>query len=1561
MSGNQIFAATPSDVSYNFNDGTTQGWTVDKGTPDAVSVEASTDLATSTNQGSLKANVAYTGGGWDESRIQVQKQCVVGNDYAIKYDIFIPNPSTFTGQLKVNTILQKGDGWTWTPGPSIQTCDVKSLPTVTINKVTYGVIHREDPITNFLDKTTPENPLTINGLIIDLAGSGATYTGPIYIDDVTIKKPGLDPITFDFSTADSAYGWAGSKYDYNYTAGPLNPTLVDGAMKLDVNYSKDVSWSEPKLTYTFAQQKELEGYNKFSFDFIYDPAKMTTGSFKAKLSAGNIGSGNGVDTPIDTTNAVVYGNGFKKATVQISFPSAANIINDFTIGLVGSSTDYKGSVYIDNVTFSPAAVDSYVDATKVAEAQTPITVNSDSIVANGTTQSTLSNVKLVDDKAIANTAKLYAYLEAIGKTDSVLYGHQNDTTHKAGNSALSNSDTKDMTGSVSGVMGIDALSLTGNELSTAAWNDTQANRVAACVTATEEAAKQGAVITLSAHMPNFEVIKERVENDVKGSTDQNKVGILSDGSYNFSGYTPGTLTGNVVSRIMPGQDLNKYYTAYLDMIAQYANALGKDGISVLFRPFHENTGSWFWWGKAFCDEESFKNLYKYTVEYLRDKDHVHNFIYVYGPSSDAESTADYAKRYPGDAYVDMVGFDMYHQNPSVGDNFIDQFKTELGIVQDFAKEHNKLFAVTETGVANPNNQALLKSGNARKDWYNEILGAVADTNASYFMLWANFGEGSGFYEPYVMSKPGESMRGHEMLDNFIDFYNKANSVFGSQVGDITKISTTVEPNTDITGYVTAPVSGSRVIDATKVVASVSNVKDANVIKFVAKNKTGDVVKEITTTKDIYGNYEGDLTKDILASLGETMGTISLVVDGKVCNTINAKFNMLEPVVDPTVVDNFESYYGEDAVMNTSWSTGKGTGCTIVPSLSSSNKYEGDYGLKFKYSLVAGGYVGVTKSLNGADWSSKNALQLWTIPDGKNQKIVVQITSGKNVFEVYLNNYKEYADSKDPLLLTIPFTSFVGRDDKTAVFDPKDIESFGLWCNTIGDTAVDSSIYYDSIKAVTSDVKEVTFSSGVPVTPAPTVTPTATPAPVSTSTTGGTTVTSTPTPIPTVTPTPTPSAAPSLVSKVEDSLKGIDVKDSIKLEAAKSAVKAALDSATVTPTVAVSGTETTLGVSKDAVQKAIDLVLSIAKKVNDSSAKDAITVEKRITITAPDTVAGNNVTASVPADSVKLLIDNKIDKVEVKLADGSVSVPVALLAEGKDFSLKVNKVALADAQSAAETVEELASTTVQPLAAFDYQLNVGGEKKSQFTTPLQVSMKLDPASVKPGITAIYYIDDNDKLTFINSNIAKGVATFKVTHFSQYVAMNLTKTFSDVSEDSWLNDTTNNYLAKGIARLIAKGDSSEHFNPDNTITRAEFAAFIARTLKLDTKDYEGLFSDVKSDAWYAKEVEAVKRAGIIDGVGNNNFAPDKAITREEMAKMIMTAYTKLTGKSSDDLLAGTSSSFSDINDVHEWAQKCVTALEKLGIISGSNGQYKPLDNSTRAQSLKVIIELAEKSGI
>ena len=119
------------------------------------------------------------------------------------------------------------------------------------------------------------------------------------------------------------------------------------ALAMQVDYSKDVksTWSEIKSSY-WDDDFEVKDANKIAFDFIYDPALMTKGSFRVKLFADS-----GIDTnaSINFDNAEDYADGFRVVHFSMSYDTK-NIENGFTIGLIGSETDYQGMVYLDNVT-----------------------------------------------------------------------------------------------------------------------------------------------------------------------------------------------------------------------------------------------------------------------------------------------------------------------------------------------------------------------------------------------------------------------------------------------------------------------------------------------------------------------------------------------------------------------------------------------------------------------------------------------------------------------------------------------------------------------------------------------------------------------------------------------------------------------------------------------------------------------------------------------------------------------------------------------------------------------------------------------------------------------------------------------------------------------------------------------------------------------------------------------------------------------------------------------------------------------------------------------------------
>lgn len=1087
--------------SWNFTTGA-DGW--EYGTDWEYQYDNAAVSSVSWDEGKLKATVDYSTNA-EESWSQMAVKTWVNNTmdltglnvctFDFYYDTSCRTKGTYMFKLFSN-------------GAGIEknvTFDEADAETVegTIKKVSLRVD---------LGELTSEDIGNVNDFAICVVGNQTDYVGDIWFDNIkllstTVQEKPLDAIK-QYNFNNSAESWYyGEGWEYNYSSAANSSVgYSDGKLKVMVDYSKDASqtWSQLAACVWENNPMDLTGCNRASCDFYYDRTLLKSGSFMLKLFSN---CGIECNANVDPADAEeVEGTNLIKVPVNFYFENLtdASAVNDISVLIIGNSTDYKGAVYLDNVTLSKDATvtSSYVNSTvEVTGAQYKQGVKDGVLTTydkDGQEVKTKLETKVptVDKKATDAVKQAYSYLKAVGSTDTVIYGHQDDTFAKAGSKDLSISDTYDVTGAYAGVFGIDGLALTGQEYSASRFNNeivpktgaervplTAAGHVEAAAKLSNMAIESGALVTLSAHMPNFSLTKA-------GNYD----GVHSYTKYNFSGYTVNDLTGDTMNQMLPGGQYNDEFNAYLDMIAEYANQVNG---AIIFRPFHENTGGWFWWGSATCDPETYKNVYRYTVEYLRDTKNVHNMLYEYGPSADAVTVADYEERFPGDEYVDIVGFDMYNQNPKADDSFVTALKQQLDITGEFATQHNKLLAVTETGMAaspdkGDNQTAVHKTGNKDKDWYNKVLDTVSKSDASYFLLWANFAENDGFYSPYVKSiNEDGSLYGHELLDNFISFYNDPRSAFTSnmkeamtQLKDV-KIDT-VSISDAITGYITAPASGSRILEATEVSAKLSNVSSTDHVIFYFYGAGNNNWKVTATTTDGI-NYSAQLDADRLASLGEAVGSIELRVGDETIQTINATFNIPEPVEDPYVADDFEDYYGVESLLNKNWSMMKYAGCSLDLGLTkeAGKFYDGSYGMKFTYDESADGWAGATIAKE-ANWSNCNALQLWTIPDGNNQKVVVQITANTKVYEVYLNDYTQYINSTEPVLVTIPFSEFCERDTAgnpkgNLVNDSYAISSVGLWVNAIDGTEavvdgkVSGTIYYDGVKAVNTDSEAVTFT------------------------------------------------------------------------------------------------------------------------------------------------------------------------------------------------------------------------------------------------------------------------------------------------------------------------------------------------------------------------------------------------------------------------------------------------------------------------------------------------------
>jgi hypothetical protein len=174
------------------------------------------------------------------------------------------------------------------------------------------------------------------------------------------------------------------------------------------------------------------------------------------------------------------------------------------------------------------------------------------------------------------------------------------------------------------------------------------------------------------------------------------------------------------------------------------------------------------------------------------------------------------------------------------------------------------------------------------------------------------------------------------------------------------------------------------------------------------------------------------------------------------------------------------------------------------------------------------------------------------------------------------------------------------------------------------------------------------------------------------------------------------------------------------------------------------------------------------------------------------------------------------------------------------------------------------------------------------------------------------------------------------------------FSDVPASYWGYNAITSLSTQGIVSGYPDGT----FKPNADITRAEFAAMLVKALGLSTTGTTGQFTDVTADSWYYGSVNAAASASLISGTGNNLFAPNTLITRQEMAVMVAKALgTKAPATSGTELNA-----FSDSSTVSSWAVTGVEETIKAGIVSGMTADtLAPMANATRAQAAAMIYHL------
>ena len=835
--------------SWDFEDGMqdwgVSGWTLE---------DMKSSMVVANESGRLKVNLDYKGkndnGNTNWLQAGIQQNNLSGVSFAgtdtLSFDFWYKSDSKTTGSLSLKVVAES-DAGNAVISDTIAVTDNENLSASELDDNWKKV-----NLSFKMDES--KTGTTVKDFMLLVVGQDTDYSGDVYFDNIKVYKSDTtegdipSEILYDFEE-NQPEGWDVSDWDFK-EAIKLSNELQRLKAELDFSDKLSNGWAQAGIEQTELSGVDFAGKNCITFDFYYNDQYKSAGNFtiKAVVEADVNGSSKSIISSdcLDVTSnnelpeeKLEDGWTKKKLTFDLDEIQAATVPATRLVFLVvGRNTDYKGTLYFDNIRIFKSSPEDkgYVNSTVEIKTATSLSGTNISLTVNGEQHKYTESIKLADEKADAGTVALYQYLKAVGNSSSVIYGHMEDTVLKAGSSSLPGySDTEDVTGSISAIDGLDCGGLfTGfadkfasrypdEAVSLGISNDdtTAEDDIKAAAAFSNKSIEAGAIMTLSAHMPNFAYSVKKDNADSIGKTYDQFDYTVAD-SY--------TLTGDCVNNILPGGKFNEAYTAYLDLIAEYASLVNG---TILFRPLHENTGGWFWWGSTFCTADTYKSVFKYTVDYLRDEKNVHNFLYLYGPGSEAASEAEYEERYPGDGYVDLVGFDSYDNNPDESANytFQDNFRNTIRLTDAFAKKHNKLFAVTETGIAN-GSKALLSSGNKRKNWYKEILDIVTDSefDCCYFMLWSNYSSSGSYYTPFVVKDNGDgTLCGHEMLDPFITFFwSDAKSIFASDqknvLSGISVIEKPVIAERELDGYITAPVASNRILEPLNVVTLLGSIK-----------------------------------------------------------------------------------------------------------------------------------------------------------------------------------------------------------------------------------------------------------------------------------------------------------------------------------------------------------------------------------------------------------------------------------------------------------------------------------------------------------------------------------------------------------------------------------------------------------------------------------------------------------------------------------------------------------------------------------------------------------------
>ncbi len=227
-----------------------------------------------------------------------------------------------------------------------------------------------------------------------------------------------------------------------------------------------------------------------------------------------------------------------------------------------------------------------------------------------------------------------------------------------------------------------------------------------------------------AHENNLDGVPfELIRSEIIKQYERGGVNTISWHAYNPCGGTAWDEGEGMVTSILEGGENYELFQERLALVADFLLSLRTaegELIPIIFRPWHEHDGSWFWWGDEWCTRSEYIALWDMTYNYMVSRG-LDNLVWCYMPIFDGED------KIPSLEQFDMVGFDEYPHGGKM-DIYAERFTKKMNLLKEYRTKYDKIITVSETG-----SETMLTD-----DWFTAtIMPLIKEAGISYILFWRN--------------------------------------------------------------------------------------------------------------------------------------------------------------------------------------------------------------------------------------------------------------------------------------------------------------------------------------------------------------------------------------------------------------------------------------------------------------------------------------------------------------------------------------------------------------------------------------------------------------------------------------------------------------------------------------------------------------------------------------------------------------------------------------------------------------------------------------------------------